>query len=165
MSRSIPIMIIRMILAKCFSILQPVVAHEVRLLVSAIFNPNLHGRSTPTRTENPRLPARKFRGTRAENPCRSAQLSAGVRSEQPQNSSEKVKFSVSCTVHETVGVCITVCVHVCACACACVCDYKYMCKEEWVAGPNINWRTFHKPRLLAKILPSLLDMYGRCSHK
>ena len=81
-------MIIQTILATCFSILQPAVAHEVRLLVSAIFNPNPHGRSTPARTENPRPPVRKFRGTRAENPRRSAQLSAGVRAEQPWNSSE-----------------------------------------------------------------------------
>ena len=67
----------------CFAILQPVVVHEVRLLVSAIFNPNPHGRSAPACMENPclparnlRLPARKFRGTRAENSHRSAQLSA-----------------------------------------------------------------------------------------
>ena len=108
LSRSIPIMIIQTILATCFSILQPVVAHEVRLLVSAIFNPNPHGRSTPARMKNlcppawnPHPPARKFRDTRAENPRRSAQLSAGVHAEQPRNSSEKVKFSVSCTVRKS----------------------------------------------------------------
>ena len=96
---------IRTILATCFSTIQPVVVHEVRLLVSAIFNPNLHGRSAPTHPENPcppalnpHSPAWKFRGTRAENPRRSSQLSAGVCAEQPWNSSEKIKFSVSCTV-------------------------------------------------------------------
>ena len=95
---------IRMILAMCFSILQPVVVHEVHLLVFAIFNPNPHGRSAPACTENLQpparnlhQPARKFRGTRVENPRRSAQLSAGVLAEHPQNSLEKVQFSVSCT--------------------------------------------------------------------
>ena len=86
---------IRTILAMCFSILQPVVVHEVHLLVSAIFNPNPHGRSAPARTENPcppalHPPAWKFRCTRAENPRRSSQLSAGVCAEQQWNSSEKV---------------------------------------------------------------------------
>ena len=88
---------IRTILATCFSILQPVVVHEVRLLVSAIFNPNPHGRSAPTRTENscppslnPHPPAWKFRGTRAENPPRSSQLSTGVCAEQQWNSLENV---------------------------------------------------------------------------
>ena len=86
-----------MILATCFSILQPAVAHKVHFLVSAIFNLNPHGRSAPARAENlhppvrnPRPPEQKFRGTRAENPRSSAQLSAGVRAEQPRNSSEKV---------------------------------------------------------------------------
>ena len=90
---------IRAILATCFSILQPVVVHEVRLLVSAIFNPNLHRRCVPACMENSRLPAqnphppaRKFRGPRAENPRCSAQLSAGVRVEQAQNSSKKLRF-------------------------------------------------------------------------
>ena len=81
---------IRMILATCFLILQPVVVHEVRLLVSAIFKPNPRERSAPARTENmcpPALnlhpPAWKFRSTRAENPHRSSQLSTGVCAEQP----------------------------------------------------------------------------------
>ena len=94
MSRFIPIMIIRTILATCFSILQPILAHEVRLLISAIFNPNLHGRTAPVGKKNPRPPARKFRSTRAENLHRSAQLSAGVRAEQPRNSSEKVNATL-----------------------------------------------------------------------
>ena len=77
--------------------------HEVRLLVSTIFNLNLHGRFAPARTENlcptaqnPRPPAGKICGIRAEDLRRTTQLSAGVRVEQPWNSSEKVKFSVSC---------------------------------------------------------------------
>ena len=41
---------IRTILATCLSILQPVVVHQVRLLVSAIFNLNPHRRSAPART-------------------------------------------------------------------------------------------------------------------
>ena len=43
--------------------------------------------------------------------------------------------------------CARVHVHVC------VCDDNYMYKEEWVEGPNTNWRTSHKPRLIAKMLP------------
>ena len=39
-----------------------------------------------------------------------------------------------------------------------VCDDNYMYKEEWVEGPNTNWRTSHKPRLISKILPSFLGM-------
>ena len=83
-----------------------VVVHEVCLLVSAIFNLNPHGRPVSVCVEDPHPPARtsasthvKIRGTRAEDLRHSAQLSADVREEQPWNSSEKVKFAVSCTVH------------------------------------------------------------------
>ena len=77
--------------------------HEVRLLVSTIFNLNLHGKFAPAHTENLcptaqnlRPPAGKICGIHEEDPRHSAQLSAGVRMEQPQNSSDKVKLSVSC---------------------------------------------------------------------
>ena len=54
----------------------------------------------------------------------------------------------------------SVCVYMCARVHVhvCVCDDNYMYKEEWVEGPNTNWRTSHKPRLIAKLLPSFLDM-------
>ena len=51
-------------------------------------------------TEDPRpAPARKIRGARAEFPRHPCGKSASFRAEQPRNSSEKVKFSVSCTVY------------------------------------------------------------------
>ena len=95
--------------------------HEVRLLVSAIVNRNPHRRSAPaTRKIRVRpcgksaAPVWKIRSTRAENPRRSAQLSAGVRAEQPRNSSEKVKFSVSCTVRAVLRPCTPISnMHVC----------------------------------------------------
>ena len=95
-----------------------VVAHEVRLLVFVIFNTNM----------------RKFVSACAEDPRHSAQLSAGVRVEQPRNSSEKVKFSVSCTVYR----------YICKCACVSVCIYthkthnKHSCKH---APPHISTTT------------------------
>ena len=57
------------------------------------------------------------------------------------------------------------CVYMCAHVHVRVCDDNYMNKKEWVAGPNTNWMTFHKPRLIAKMLPSFLDMYRWCSYK
>ena len=73
---------IRTILATCFLILQPVLVHEVRLLVSAIFNPNPCGKFVSTCAESesarakvPRHPCGKF-----------AQLSTGVHAKQPRNS-------------------------------------------------------------------------------
>ena len=95
---SILIMIIRVILATCFLILEHCCARSSPL-VSAMFNLNPHGRPMFICAENPHPPARKIRSTRAEDQRRSTQLSAGVHAEQPQNSSEEVKFSVSCTVH------------------------------------------------------------------
>ena len=68
----------------CLSRSFSIVAHKVCLLVSAIFNPNLH---------------RKSVSVRAKDLHRTAQLSADACAEQPQNSSEKVEFFVSCTVH------------------------------------------------------------------
>ena len=73
---SIPIMIIQTILAPCFSILS-VVALDVRLLVSAIFNPNPHGRSVSVCTEDPRPPTQKSASTCTEDlqhPCRRSAL-------------------------------------------------------------------------------------------
>ena len=69
---------IRTILATCFSILQPVVVHEVRLLVSAIFNLNPHGRSAIARTENPRPPARKIHVVPHNYPRVSARNNHGI---------------------------------------------------------------------------------------
>ena len=65
-----------------------VVAHEVRLLVSTIFKPNPHGRFVPVCAEVPQHPCGK---------------SVSFRAEQPRNSSDKVKFSVSCTAYEGAG--------------------------------------------------------------
>ena len=50
--------------------------------------------------ENLHPPVRKIRGTRAEDPRHYAQPSVGARVEQSQNSLEKVKFAVSCTVYQ-----------------------------------------------------------------
>ena len=53
----------------------------------------------PKSVEDSCLPTGKIHSQPAEDLCCTSQLSAGVCAKQPQNSSEKGKFSVSCTIH------------------------------------------------------------------
>ena len=109
-------MIFRTFLAACFSIVQRCCARSspsgfrhFQTESARKIRARLRGRSEPARTEDPCPPARKFRGARAEIPRHPCGKSASFRAEQPRNSSEKVKFSVSCTVHAIVDSCKLCC--------------------------------------------------------
>ena len=76
-------MVIRMILAMSFSILQHCCARSL---------PSVLRHFQPESAEDSCPPARKIWSRPAEDPRHTAQLSAGVCAEQPRNSSKKLSF-------------------------------------------------------------------------